>query len=319
MKPKNLGILTGAVIVLGLVFFQSDRSMKANRNDASTKLFSSADGERVSKIVVERGAGKTELSKVDNIWRVADRSAYQASPTKVRALLLKVFDLSVSQKITDQPSSFDSLGVDTESVKTGHTHLTLEDDKGNSIGGLYIGGDRRVRKDAPASGQYIRRDGQNDVYLILDALNVGSTPQSWIDQELFSVPAAQIRYVKQTRLNPEKEEFVIVGTGQGSEHKFQLDSGERSLESVTLSQIVGGLEAAQISDVVRSTDDSVSNLPFSFQTTYGLQNGLVYTLETAQRDKKSYLKISVRFDQDIVKQVQAEVDEVNKTLRGQKC
>ena len=61
---------------------------------------------------------------------------------------------------------------------------------GRILAGIRLGEARKGKDKSPASpmsGQYVRRDDQNEVYLVGSPVSITVTPESWIDVNLINI------------------------------------------------------------------------------------------------------------------------------------
>jgi hypothetical protein len=89
-----------------------------------------------------------------------------------------------------------------------------------------------------------------------------------------------------------KVALVGATAGEGSEAKIE--------------EVLGSYQAIQLTDVIPAGDERAKGLTFDSQSIVKVKNAQVYTLATAAKEGKFYLKVSVGFDQPLAKQLTAE-------------
>jgi hypothetical protein len=309
MNAKRLiGMIVG-VMALAVIF-----SLVTNRTPEVREYqpFAQIDGEKIAKLRVERGEERVELGLRDGVWTVTSRDGYPADAGKVRSLLIKLLDLTVNQKVTDNADNFQALGVAAEGGEKSSTKLTLLDEQSKELGALLLGEGRKgANRDG---GQFIRRSDSNDVYLIREALTAAVSAADWLDSELVNVTQTKVRNVRQYRLSTKQEtlDFQLV---RANPAEFTLkDGGAEELEQTVISQVVAGLENARSEDVLKNENagEKLKDVTFDAKTEYETSNGLVYTvLSSAEKEGKNYLRLAVRFDAELAKTIEREVAERN--------
>lgn len=331
MNKRSLLILGAVLLALAVVFFSTNPDTR-NTKPAAVQLFADLDGEKLGKLELEKGKDKVELRLKDNVWTVPARDDYRADYGKVRSFLLKLLELTVTQQVPGGKESFEALGVADNNTEKGFSKVSLLTADNNELSGLYIGDNRKQRKNGPPTsgvGQYVRKVGTEKVYLVSEPLYLSVTPQEWLETELVNIPASKVRGIKQTHLTAgaEEKDFELVtkrdGQGARQSGKFELSepltAGEELQEPV-ISQIGAGLENARMEDVhaAKTFEETNKEVAFDRRSYFETQNGLIYTVDSAEHDGKYYLKVAVRFDSELAKTIQDEIAKKNEQLKKEK-
>lgn len=330
MNQKQLFWLVGIAVVLGLAFSFSSNDLATVGSGARVEVFRDVEGESIAKVKLQSDAKSLELVNTPTGWAVPDRGNYPADEGKIRSLLLQVLSLTVNQKITDSADKYKTLGVDDEALTRGNGKIAFSDSEGKELGALLIGESRRPsRRDeanqSGSTGQYVRRAGELGVFVIPDSISFATIPEGWIQTDLFSIPSSSVRHVRQYVVNgtTEQLEIDLLGTPEGvTPRSFGYQGAvndNQTVEPSVVSQISSGLENARIVDVVSAGEVAakLKDLQFDVRTVYELNSGLVYSVDSAKVGEDRYAKISVRFDPELAKAIQAEVDAFNQKLKTQ--
>lgn len=328
MNQKTLGLLVGAVILLGGLYFATLPAEQRASISEPRRLFDDIDGQRVQRLKIEQGDKSLELAQKDGIWNLPSRGGYEADSAKVRSLLVKLFELTVSQRLPGAEGSFDKVGVSDEALKRGNSRVTLLDASGGSVGALRIGdarkGSRGALPQAPSSGgQYVRREGKSEVYLVPTPLSVSVSPGYWLDTELLNVLPNLVRSILLTRDTEgmSKVEFELSSdesAAPGSGPKLELVGGVpqgKELQEGVVSQIRSGLENVRFSDVFPKDAPEVKDLRWDWREEIRLENGLVYVVETAQSGDKYYARYRAQLNTGLTEKLQQIKDQVEKAAK----
>ncbi|MFN8389658.1 MAG: DUF4340 domain-containing protein [Bdellovibrionota bacterium] len=318
MNQKTLlSLVIGAVLLTVLYLFAVPQS-ESGSTAKQRKLFEGVDGQKISKLKFEQGGGALDLALKDGAWRLPARGDYLADSAKIRALLLKLFDLDVSQKVPSDPQAFGALGVNDEAVKRGMSKVSFLDGDGKVVSGVYLGESRRGGKDksaGPLSGQYVRRLDEQDVYLIASPIPITMGVAPWLEANLVNVLQSAIDSVVQVKISQSGEEqlFELVHSGTEDEQmkapQLTLAGGipeGKTLQQAVVTQVRSGLENLRIADVFPVGADEVKDLNFDLMSLYRTGNGLVYQISTAAKGEHFYAKIKVTFDHDLATRLQDE-------------
>lgn len=319
MNQKTLIRLVVAAVVLAIIYFLTVSRDEPRAGDSEHRLLDGIGSEAVGKIELEQGSEKVELVFKDGQWRVPARGDYQADGSKIRAFLLKLFDMEISQRLPADEKSAERLGVSAESVKRGMGYIKLADGSGRTLAGIRLGEARRGKDKTPASptsGQYVRRDDQEEVYLVGTPVSLTVAPESWIDVNLINILPSSIEKVLQAKRSAESEELLFElmksdekdTTGQPVlKLKTELPPG-KNLQEPIVTQVRSALENFRIADVRVASSPETKDLNFDFLTKYSTSAGLVYSIETAEKDQKSYVRLRVAFDAELAQALKEEAE-----------
>ncbi len=317
MNQRKLGILVAVVVVLVAIYAATSPDRNRPSHSGDVRLLSAVETERVEKVRIEQGDQVVELKVDQGNWSVPARGGYRADSSKVRSLLLKLFDLSVSQKLPAGDNAFDGLGLSDEAIKRGQSRITFFDKSDQVLGGVRIGEPRKSKSSGSASGQYIRTLDGKDVYLAALPLALTVTPNYWLDQNVVNVLPAHLRSIElySSSDGASRLEYILkrVGEGKpGTTPSFELQNASipegKSLQESSVGLARAGLENVRLHDVFSKDSAEVKELRFDVTTIYRLENGLVYTVESAEKDNRFFARFAVQFDPA----VGAEVEKFNK-------
>lgn len=307
------------MLLIGSLFWRSseERDVSLTSEGSNRMLFGDVPSEKIARVIIADGSGKSELLLVDNQWVLPARSNYRADNTKVQAFVLNLLSLSVSKVVSNSTKDYEKLGVGERLDGSGIGKVLFFDVENSVLGGLHVGSLRERANSSPQKpkifdGQYLRRVGENAVYLLDEAISINSSNLFWLDLSLANVLTSRIESVEQARLKSDGEvlvEFELIRNAafQGASDTSFVPGGTvvegARVRPLTISQVVSGLENLRLNDVARRTN-AVGNgaLPveFDMKTTYRLLNGLSYAVSTheSKESEKYYAAIEVKFDME---------------------
>ncbi|ABI62102.2 Hypothetical protein GbCGDNIH1_1204 [Granulibacter bethesdensis CGDNIH1] len=224
MTPRSSLFLAGAAVLAlagGWYFGPHAVSLTAVAVHQGEAAFPALmDKNRLDSIqtitISQFGQSMTLVKTPDHGWTVPQLGGYVARPAKIRGLLNTLVSLRLTEPRTNHPAEYPLLGVATpdpaKPAKSDATVIRLQDGKGDLVGELIIGhrqsaGDiegvvqQTDSTNAPATtrGTYIRRHGDDYVWLTKDALEFSNDPQDWVDPVIISINAARLDRVHITR------------------------------------------------------------------------------------------------------------------------
>lgn len=303
MTKKQFAFIFVVCISLFVVFLVLDRKDNQVKVSDKTKIvFGDLNSEKIAKVSLGSNEGSIVLQYENDLWGVASRDSYPADVNHVRSLLLKILDLSVSQKITSNTKRFEALGV---ADKNFVNQLTFFDAQGTPLGGLLLGNTKEREVEEGSSlpvGQYIRRVGENDVYLSSQVISLEKDVFYWLDANISNFLSSKVSSISQFKLSEGREALDFELKVQNE--SFVVVGDEKEPDGSAVSKISTALENSRLKDVYKSGDERVKDLVFDTKTVYKGLNGLVYTVFSTEKDSRYFAKFQVEFREDLVKKMQ---------------
>ncbi len=329
MTQRNLVILLVVMVVCSGLFYLS-QPQSNNRSAEGEKLFADVDGEKIKKIKIEQGKEVLEIELHEGKWGLPARAHYPADLGKIKALILKLFDLAPDQRITENAENFEKLGVSEKSIAEGRTRLTLLDGSGGELAKLYLGESRKPKGDMPTmggGGQYVRREGSKIAYLVGESISVPTAVSNWLSADLLNVLQSNLENLKQYKLatGGEQEELELsrassapAGSSSGLLQFTGKLAPNESVRDSSLSLVRSGLENLRFTDVAAASDPKMKDLAFDTRSVYRSSDALQYSIESVASGDKYYLRLKVSFDPDLAKNLKAKFEESQKKAEAEK-
>lgn len=330
MTKKYFRILFGVIAILLVLTVMFYRNEQDSITRDSRELLSGINSDQISKLLIEQGQSKVSIEQIGDTWSVVQRDNYPADLNKLRSLLLKLVDLKVSQKITSNPANFEKLGVADNSfqkdAKQGPLKISLLDSSSKEMGVVLLGekknrGGKKEYSTDTSPGQFIRRVGSNDVYLLSEPFEVNVSPEAMIATDLMSIPGIKVKRVLQEKIsggNKTKQfEMLSVKEADGK-IRYDLDiepNAKQEIQKPVVDSIASGLENVRIQDVQKETPELLKL--FDQETTYELSTGGVYKVLTFIKDGKGYAKYETTFNQSLADITAKETENINEKKRAE--
>ncbi len=309
MKKRGFLLLGGAVALLlaAALFMQS--SDRGGAGGGKRKLLAGVAIESIEKIVVKEGDVKTTILRTPGGYRIGERNGYPGDRAKIDGFLVKMLNLRGAEWITSDSGKFGKLGVADDDPDAVTVTILAAGEK--VLGGVVLGDYKRSAKEkrrfTRVTSRYVRTIGSNDVYLVLDAEMIDPDPAGWLDKRLLSIPRKEIERV--TVRHPDvKDDFVLKNSGDGRFELADRRKGEKNREvrEYYLESTAEALAALRLKDVMRADTGEAEKIIFDHSYRADLLDGRSYIIETAEKDGKKWLKISVSYNRSAGKDGKAE-------------
>lgn len=195
-----LGLLVAQVILLAIVYWPRPTQATGGA------LFPNLSANDITELTITDAEGKAiTLARQGDGWVLPTAGAFPARSESVTALVEKLVGLKTNRLITETPASHARLQVAPTDFMRRITFKTASGDART----LFLGS-------APAAGAtHFRLDGQDQVYQTsaLAAFDANTSPTSYIDASLVSIPAGDVTAMTVTNASG-KLEFSKGADGQ---------------------------------------------------------------------------------------------------------
>jgi hypothetical protein len=315
MSQRTVFWLAGALVILALLAIVGQREQQSQTPGGEMflpgLLESLDDIERVE--IVRRGEEPVATLERDaSGWMVLERDGYPADLRKIRHALLTLAETQILEAKTADAALHDRLGVEAITADT--------------AGGIAV---RLIGTAAPvefivgdAAGEYrryVRRQNEDQSYLINRDPELGTTVIDWLDAAIVDIDGARVQQVTVNR--PDGETLVVSKDVRGQSN-FAVENlpEERELLYASIANVMGNvLEGLALDDVERLTDATEEVIVTEFRTF----DGLLITAESSERDEGTWVSFAATADQTLPPEstetraaAEAEAAEINGRVRG---
>ena len=185
MKRKAISLIT-LVVVLTILLIDFDDGEKQNE---SALLFPELKAalESVSEIEISGGSSESGVTIVNQsrIWTVKEKSSYPADFKTLFELLRNIADLRVVEWKTAKAENHEGLGLADEGQSMGITVSVTADKTYKLIVGQL----------SQSRGTFVRKPGEDQVYLVGQTLDVSADPIDYLDPVFISLDTSEVERV----------------------------------------------------------------------------------------------------------------------------
>ncbi|MBS0570344.1 MAG: DUF4340 domain-containing protein [Proteobacteria bacterium] len=224
-------------------------------------------------------------------WSIAEKSNYPADLAKIRAFLIKLDRVTLTEAKTSNPKLYGELGVDD--VKDAKATGVLVTFGGlakplSIIIGNYNG--------AGGGGTFVRRADAAQSWLADGNLTVAKTLADWEQRALADIASARLRTV--TLTNPDGKTLRVFKDAQGDANFKIADVPKgREVASEFVANELGSVLSNLTADDVFAAKD-VAPPEKAWKDEYSAFDGLVVTATGWQQDAKDYVQFAARLDEN---------------------
>ncbi len=315
MNNRTMIWLAGALVILAILAMIGQRGQQPQTQSGNMflpGLLESLDDVRRVEIV---GAGEERLATLernDSGWTVLERGGYPADLTKTRHALLSLAETQILEAKTANPALHDRLGLEA-----------ITSDTAGGIAVELIGLAEPVRiivGDAEGDYQrYVRRQGEDQTYLINRDPELATSAVDWLDTEIVNVDGERIQHVTVSRSDGEP---LIVSKAVRGQANFTVENipEGRKIRYDSIANVMGNiLESLTLDDVEPLTETTDEVIVTEFRTF----DGLVITARSLERDDSAWASFASAVDPTLPPESEqtradaaVEATEINERVQG---
>ncbi len=306
MNSKGLiGLIaaTAAAVILAIVLSAGSGAPAVDPQAGKAVLPELAKHiDRVARVTLVRGEGKTTLLRQDNKdWVVEEKGAYPADGAKVRQALLGLAELRYVEPKTRKPDFYPRLQVEDAAQKGAKSMLvTAADDKGGVLGEIIAGKRRIDQLGGGIDGIYVRKPGDAQSWLARGTLDVAGDAVGWLDRKIVDLPQENIKDA--VIIQPDGDKLHFAREKPASPLALKDAPANAKLKSDTaLVEPAGALASLDLADVRPAAD---MQLPKEGVThaEYTSFDGLTVKVWLFQQDGKDWARFEASGAGDAEKQ-----------------
>ncbi len=278
MKLRTLSIFTG-------VFFVASIFVYMNENRRGTDLLNGSDYikgldiGKIKKISLDfQDDKKVILARDSNKFVIENQKSYPADTAKVNDLIYKIASIQVKEKI----------GTDTSEERLKKYEL---DPKGRTyFVELYDNDNKKtvsfsVGKSHKGKGNYLYKEGSNEIYLSQENLWINSSHKDFINTVLLDIKKDEIEKIslkadKKIELEKVEKEFVVK---LPENPKFKKEKAN---------DYASKFNNLRFEDYFAYNDSELQGIQFSKDIKIQLKNKMVYKVSLGKKKDDHFIKVN---------------------------
>lgn len=275
MNSKTLAAI--AVVAIGLLavaFWVTGESEQ--RQSASPAATSQSDGgplfpdlleqaNDVARVTIATAEETLVLLRGEDHWTIENVHGYRINLTPLRDMIRNIALMEKAERKTANPDFFERLEVQDVSENTTSRRITMEDANGKKLASIILGRSEFGTFNTPH--QFVRVDGENQVWLVKGNVTPLATADQWLDKEIVNVANTDPRRV--VIRNADGEE-VRASRESSTQVSFALDSlpEGRELKNAAITNEFGRiLSSVRFDKVMPAADVELAEENFRSEVT----------------------------------------------------
>jgi hypothetical protein len=241
-------------------------------------------------VVIHSKDGDVNLDWDGKVWTVRDRYAYPADVAKIASLVVQIAQMTKIEPKTKVSEKYDILHVGNPKAEGSEARqVDLIGFNGHALASLVIG-KRKFTLGTKEGGVYVRRPNDPQSWLAVGNVDPGTRPQDWLAPHVLDIPDSAVQKVVLTPPDGARVILEKAGEADSGFHISNMPSGQQPVDDSVGHDVAGVLSALTLDDVAKA-DSGVFPKDKVVTADFETFEGLRVTLETAEKDGNTWLKI----------------------------
>lgn len=312
-------VLIGLTVLVLAWLVTSNESAKINPEPEELFLPElSKELDSVTDINITANGKETHITKKYDNWVLHNGSGYPINIGLLRTMVHGLANLKIIEAKTNNPKDHKIFGLEGNGegdIATTRLVLGVAPEK-RIVADVLVGSLRRGAHGFDESAVYVRKYGDNQVWLVAGDLEIISGEDRWLDKEILNISHDQVQsvvidYTGKNRVEITREKSK--DGGPGVLNLANLPKGKTIKDLSKLYQIAAALQNLKFEAVkpIKEIDfPKKRRLDVTYQTT----TGQTIALKLITKNKKKWLNVSITAGPSASEEVQAQTKALNQKL-----
>ncbi len=272
-----------------------------------------------AEIAVKSNAASFTIKKAGDVWVIAEKDSYPVEFDKVKAALVKLAELRLLESKTSDPARYERLQLNNVADKDAKSkEVAVKDAKGQVLASGVLGRRNASLFGATASGTYIRRGSEPQAWLAEGDVDLGATPNDWLQRRIVEIPSERVKSAEVTQATGEK---LFLHKEKPDDKNYTVDNipaGRKLASEGEANGIGGGLWRLELEDVKKDSSLAFDKPAVALFKTF---DGITVRIESVFEGQDVWSRISATADDpqgdDAVKEkLKAEAAAITERAKG---
>lgn len=248
------------------------------------------------------------LYKEGEDWFVKERLNYLADFNLVKRALIDISDAKILERKTNDPEHYVVLGVNTFDQGGSAVQITMLNGE-QQVAGLILGSERETTQNAGTKQFYVRRVGEDRVWLAEGYLNINPLMLNWLKSEVIDI--ARERIAEVNIIQPNGQTATIINLGKKDKFGTPQDREETVFKYERLGyDIASSLYQLRMEDVQVASEFSRGDAEV-VTAEFNSYDGLKIVTKTSFNDGSYYTSFQAEFVEGPYPEVPADIAQLD--------
>ncbi|MCM0022148.1 MAG: DUF4340 domain-containing protein, partial [Tagaea sp.] len=298
MRAKTLIVLAAAAALAGgaAIYVNAARDTAPADRMAGELVFAqlAPRASAIASVRLERDGAAFSLKRDGESWVMPERDSYPVEADQARRFLLELGALRVLESRTANPALHAELDLDGAAKDQKAMRVTLLDASGTAIADLLVGRSRMGRQGTAGDGTFVRRAGENQVFLARGRLAPERDAAKWLERRVANVERERVAKVELRAIDGERLSAAKPGPGDADVELAGVPDDQKVKSSFDVNLLASALEGLDLEDARKA-----EGLDFDAakeRAEYRTFDGLVVRIDIVQDRDLRWARVSASFE-----------------------
>jgi hypothetical protein len=298
MRAKTLIVLAAAAALAGgaAIYVNASKDTAPVDRMAGELVFPqlAPRATSIASVRIERDGAAFALKREGDAWTMPERDDYPVEVDQARRFLLELGALRVLESRTANPALHAELDLDGAAKDQKATRVTLLDAQGTAIADLLVGRSRFGRQGTAGDGTFVRRAGENQVFLARGRLAPEKEAAKWLERRVANIERERVAKIELLAIDGERLSAGKAGPGDADVELARVPDDRKIKSSFDVNLLASALEGLDLDDARKA-----EGLDFDAakeRAEYRTFDGLVIRVDFVQERDLRWARVTATFE-----------------------
>jgi hypothetical protein len=298
MRAKTLIVLAAAAVLAGgaAIYVNASKETAPVDRFAGELVFPNLAprATAIASVRIERDGTAFVLKRDGEAWTMPERDGYPVEADQARRFLLELGALRVLESRTANPALHAELDLDGAAKDQKATRVTLLDGAGTALADLLVGRSRFGRQGTAGDGTFVRRAGENQVFLARGRLAPEREAAKWLERRIANVERERVARIELLAIDGERLSAGKTSPGDNDVELARVPDDLKIKSSFDVNLLASAFEGLDLDDARKA-----EGLDFDAakeRAEYRTFDGLVLRVDFVQVLDVRWARVSASFE-----------------------
>jgi hypothetical protein len=298
MRAKTLIVLAAAAILAGgaAVYVNASKETAPADRFAGELVFPNLAprATAIASVRIERDGTAFVLKRDGDAWTMPERDGYPVEADQARRFLLEFGALRVLESRTTNPALHAELDLDGAAKDQKATRVQLLDAQGGVLADLLVGRARFGRQGTAGDGTFVRRAGENQVFLARGRLAPERDAAKWLERRVANVERERVASIELLAIDGERLSAGKASPGDNDVELARVPGDRKIKSSFDVNLLASALEGLDLEDARK--DEGLDFGAARERAEYRTFDGLVVRVDFVQERDMRWARVRASFE-----------------------
>jgi hypothetical protein len=298
MRAKTLIVMAVAAALAGgaALYVNASRETAPVDRFAGELVFPqlAARANAIAAVRIEREGVAFALKREGDGWVMPERDGYPVEADQARRFLLELGALRILESRTANPALHAELDLEGAAKDQKATRVALLDAQGAVLADLLTGRSRFGRQGTAGDGTFVRRTGENQVFLARGRFAPERDAAKWLERRVANVERERVATIELVAIDGERLSAAKAGAGDSDVELARVPADQKIKSAFDVNLLASALEGLDLDDARKA-----EGLDFDAareRAEYRTFDGLVVRVALVQVQDVRWARVTASFE-----------------------